>query len=253
MPDRARTSVCMAAYNGSQFIEEQIRSILTELDDDDELVIVNDCSTDSTVRVVRDIADPRIRLISNEHNLGYVKTFERALAESTGDYVFLSDQDDIWIPGRLKEMKAALEDKLMVVSNCSHFGGAAGRFHDMRVRPGDSERHFANIVGILVGYRLHWGCAMGLRSELLKLALPFPSRMSESHDQYLAMAGNVLGSIRYLEQDTILHRLHGENLTPDKIRGPVAIMKARLAFLGGLATLLWRRITMRTPLDSTEA
>lgn len=253
MPDRARTSVCMAAYNGSQFIEEQIRSILPELEEDDELVIINDCSTDSTVSVVRGIDDPRIRLISNEHNLGYVKTFERALAESTGDYVFLSDQDDIWIPGRLKEMKAALEDNLMVVSNCSHFGGAAGRFHHIRVRPADSERHIANIIGILVGYRLHWGCAMGLRSELLKLALPFPSRMSESHDQFLAMAGNVSRSIRYLEADTILHRLHGENLTPDKIRGPVPVLKARLSFVGGLATLIWRRITLRATLNSSEA
>ena len=237
----------MAAYNGSQFIEAQIRSILPELGDEDELVVVNDCSTDSTVRVVEAIADPRIRLVSNDDNLGYVKTFERALAESTGEYIFLSDQDDIWIPGRLKDMKAALEDKLMVVSNCSHFGGASGRFHDIRVRPADSERHLANIAGILVGYRLHWGCAMGLRSELLELALPFPSYMHESHDQYLAMAGNLAGSVRYLEQDTILHRLHGENLTPDRIRGPVAIMKARLVFLASLASLIRRRLTTWKP------
>lgn len=250
MPDRARTSVCMAAYNGSQFIEEQIRSILPEMGDEDELVIIDDCSTDSTVSVVRSIQDPRIRLINNDRNLGYVKTFERALAESTGDYVFLSDQDDVWIPGRLKDMKAALADRMMVVSNCAHFGGASGRFHDIRVRPADSDRHLANIAGILVGYRLHWGCAMGLRSELLKLALPFPSYMRESHDQYLAMAGNVAGSVRYLEQDTILHRLHGENLTPDKIRGPIAIVKARLVFLGGLAALVWRRLTLQNTLKS---
>lgn len=246
MPDRARTSVCMAAYNGSQFIEEQIRSILPELGDDDEVVVVDDCSTDSTVSVVKAIGDPRIRIISNEHNMGYVKTFERALKESKGDYIFLSDQDDVWIPGRIKQMTAALQDKMMVVSNCSHFGGAGGRFHDIRLRSADSERHAANIAGILVGYRLHWGCAMGMRSELLELALPFPAYMRESHDQYLAMAGNVAGSIAYLDEDTILHRLHGDNLTPGKVRGPAAILKARLAFLGNLGILVRRRLGTRS-------
>lgn len=242
MPDHVRKSVCLAAYNGSRFIEEQLRSILPELDDDDEVVIVDDCSTDSTVAVVSSIADPRIRLIRNDHNLGYVKSFERALTESTGEYVFLSDQDDIWMPGRVKQMTAALQDKMMVVSNCSHFGGEAGRFHEIRLRSADSERHVANIAGILVGYRLHWGCAMALRSELLSLALPFPSRMRESHDQFLAMAGNVARSIAYLDEDTILHRLHSNNLTPDKVRGPATILRARMVFFGNLAVLVRRRL-----------
>ncbi len=250
MPDRAQISVCMAAYNGAQFIEEQIRSILSELSDTDEVVIVEDCSTDATVSVVNAISDPRIRLISNDQNVGYVRSFERALQESTGDYVFLSDQDDIWVTGRVAQMKAALQDRMMVVSNCTHFGGQAGRFHNIRVRSSDSQRHAANIMGILVGYRLHWGCAMALRAELLSFALPFPSYMRESHDQYLAMAGNVAGSIAYLDEDTILHRLHGDNLTPGKVRGPLAILKARLAFLGNLVTLVRRRISRGRPFIS---
>lgn len=240
MDNRARKSVCMAAYNGSLFIEEQIRSILPELDDGDEIVIVDDCSTDATAAVIGAISDPRIRLLTNGHNMGYVKTFERALGSSTGDYIFLSDQDDIWLPGRVKQMMEALQDKMMVVSNCSHFGGGAGRFHEIRLRSSDSNRRAANIIGILVGYRLHWGCAMAFRSDLLKLALPFPVRMRESYDQFLAMAGNVAGSIAYLEEDTVLHRLHGSNVTPARIRGPLAILRARTVFAGSLAILIGR-------------
>lgn len=246
MENHARKSVCMAAYNGSQFIEEQIRSILPELDDGDEVIIVDDCSTDDTAAVVRAISDPRIRLLTNERNMGYVKTFERALRSSTGDYIFLSDQDDIWLPGRVKQMVEALQDKMMVVSNCSHFGGGAGRFHEIRLRSSDSGRPVANIAGILVGYRLHWGCAMALRADLLSLVLPFPSRMRESYDQFLAMAGNVAGSIRYLEEDTVLHRLHGSNLTPARIRGPLPILRARAVFAGNLAILI-RRLRRARP------
>ncbi|MDV7237616.1 glycosyltransferase, partial [Listeria monocytogenes] len=94
-----RISVCMAAYNGANHIREQIESILLELSATDELVIIDDCSTDSTKSVVEGIGDPRIRLIAGTTNAGYVRTFERALSESRGRYVFLSDQDDIWIPG----------------------------------------------------------------------------------------------------------------------------------------------------------
>jgi glycosyltransferase involved in cell wall biosynthesis len=81
----------MAAYNGSLHIGEQIHSILAELGSNDELVIVNDASTDATSEIVRAIEDSRIRLIDSEANSGYVRTFERALTEARGEYVFLSD------------------------------------------------------------------------------------------------------------------------------------------------------------------
>ena len=95
-----RVSVCMATYNGASFVSAQIESILAQLVDDDELVIVDDASTDDTVAVVESIGDPRIRIIRQNVNQGYVRTFERALREATGDVLLLSDQDDLWLPGR---------------------------------------------------------------------------------------------------------------------------------------------------------
>lgn len=81
---------------------------------------------------------------------------------------------------------------------------------------------------------------MAFKSNLKELALPFPSHMSESHDQWLAMCGNFSKSIAYLEDDTILHRLHNENLTPRKMRGISKIVRARAAFLANLVTLALR-------------
>lgn len=228
---KPRVSVCMAAYNGARHIEEQIRSILTEIGPHDELVVVNDFSTDATPDIVAGINDPRIRLIRAERNNGYVRTFEWALSEARGEFIFLSDQDDVWLPGRVERMITAMDGKDMVVSNCKHFDGPLGTFHEIRLRPEDSDHNVRNILGIVVGYRLHWGCAMAFRNTLLHQVLPFPAYMTESHDQWIATVGNVNRSIVYLEEDTILHRLHGENLTPHGIRSVSKIMRARVAFV----------------------
>jgi glycosyltransferase involved in cell wall biosynthesis len=239
-PSAPRISVCMAAYNGSLHIGEQIRSILAELGSDDELIIVNDASTDATSEIIKAIEDPRIRLFDSDVNSGYVRTFERSLTQARGDYVFLSDQDDIWIPGRVELMVGALQQNRMVASNCQHIEGPLGRFHEIRLRAEDSPHRVRNIIGILVGYRLHWGCAMAFRRELLSQILPFPAHMSESHDQWIALVGNMNRSITYLEENTILHRLHGQNLTPPGMRGLTEILKARVAFINNI-TIAWCR------------
>lgn len=241
-----RVSVCMAAYNGARHIGEQISSILSELQDNDELVIVNDSSTDNTAEVIRSVGDPRIRLIEAESNAGYVRTFERALGEARGRFVFLSDQDDVWIPGRVELMISALADHEMVVSNCEHVDGTPGTFHELRLRSSDSRHAVRNILGIVIGYRLHWGCAMAFRASMLEQILPFPPYMSESHDQWIAMVGNVNKSIVYLDEDTIRHRLHGENLTPHGIRSAGKIFRARIAFLRNVATAISRARRTRT-------
>lgn len=236
----------MAAYNGAAFIEEQLRSILSELLTVDEVVVVDDKSTDNTLDIVESIGDSRIRVLRNTQNLGYVRTFERALREAEGDVLFLSDQDDIWLPGRVDAMLAAMGPHLMVVSNCEHIGDGGGRFHDIRLKARDSTHHARNILGILVGYRLHWGCAMAMRRELLPVVVPFPTFVRESHDQYLAMAANVAGSIEYMEQDTILHRLHGSNLTPSGLRSVGKIFRARADFFRELLVLR-RRVRRAAP------
>jgi glycosyltransferase involved in cell wall biosynthesis len=226
-----RVSVCLAAYNGATHIEEQIESILSELDTHDELIVVDDKSTDDTADIVRGIHDDRIRFVQAVANAGYVRTFERALMEARGEFVFLSDQDDVWIPGRVEAMISAMDGKDVVASNCEHFDGPPGTFHEIRLRAEDSEHFVRNIIGIVVGYRLHWGCAMAVRNRILEQILPFPPHMAESHDQWIAMVGNVNRSIIYLEADTILHRLHGENLTPQGIRSASKIIRARVAFV----------------------
>lgn len=238
-------TVCMATYNGERYVEEQLHSILPELGEADEVVVVDDASSDSTVAIIQSIADSRIRIIEHKENRGYTATFEEALSLAQGSYIFLSDQDDVWVPGRIDVMLAALRRSQLVVGNCTHFGGELTWFLRLRLRSADSTHRVRNILGILVGYRLHWGSAMGIRAEFRRLALPFPEGTTESHDQWLALAANVLGDVRYLDRDVVLHRLHTRNVTPNGIRGIRAIARARWQFLKDLIVAIRRLHKLR--------
>lgn len=238
-PAAVRASVCMASYNGSAYITEQLASILEQLGPADELVIVDDASTDGTRDAVRAFSDGRIRLLEAASNQGYVKSFEQAVLASRGSRIFLADQDDIWIEGRLELMLAALEKFAVVASNFDVLGGGP-RPSIPRLRSGDSNRRGSNLAGVLVGYRAYYGCGMAFRREVLGLFAPVPRYLKESHDLWLAICGNVLGSIGHLDESTLLRRIHGENATPQGWRSLRVILSAR-AILLRLMGEAWRR------------
>ena len=95
-------SIAMTTYNGEKYLREQLDSILNQTYKDFELIICDDCSTDSTVQIIKSYIDPRIKLFINEKNLGFKKNFEKAIKLCTGEYIALSDQDDIWELDHLK-------------------------------------------------------------------------------------------------------------------------------------------------------
>ena len=99
-----RISVCMACYNGEKYIEEQILSILPQLNESDELIIIDDHSSDNTGKIVQELKDNRIKYVFNEKNLGVNRSFEKAIKKAKNDYIFMADQDDLWTEGRVERM-----------------------------------------------------------------------------------------------------------------------------------------------------
>ncbi|HOF62870.1 MAG TPA: glycosyltransferase [Dermatophilaceae bacterium] len=99
-------SVCLATYNGQRYLDEQLRSILDQLGPDDEVIISDDASTDDTLSVARAARDRRVRILDLTDRVGYSKNFERAVSAATGEIIFLSDQDDVWLPGKVERMVA---------------------------------------------------------------------------------------------------------------------------------------------------
>ena len=89
-------SVCIATYNGEKYIREQLDSILPQLGLDDEVIISDDSSTDNTLKIIEEYNDCRIKIFSNNKFYSPILNFENALKKAQGDFIFLSDQDDIW-------------------------------------------------------------------------------------------------------------------------------------------------------------
>lgn len=246
MADGVRASVCMAAYNGERFIEEQVLSILAQLGPDDELVIVDDASADGTVAVVSAVTDRRVHLTVNTANKGYVATFEEALKRARGEYLFLADQDDVWVEGRHDAMLAALQTHDMVAGNLETLGRSGtlqGPFgqRDWRLRVASSGHRVRNTVGILAGAMPYYGCAMGMRRSVLTRALPFPRFLHESHDLWLALVGNLTGRLAHLDDRVTARRLHETNQTPTRPRGVIPALRSRLMLLRLIGELMGRR------------
>src|SRR5690606_26359089 len=95
-----KISVCMATYNGENHIEEQLESILKQLKDNDEVIISDDGYSDKTIELIKGFNDPRIKLFLNSFR-NIILNFEFALSKATGDFIFLSDQDDIWYDNKV--------------------------------------------------------------------------------------------------------------------------------------------------------
>ena len=101
-------SVCMATFNGEKYIKEQIQSILNQLSLDDEVIISDDGSSDKTLEVINHINDKRIKVFTNTHKHGFTHNFENALNHANGEYIFLSDQDDIWAEEKVNKVMESL-------------------------------------------------------------------------------------------------------------------------------------------------
>lgn len=243
-----RISVCMATYNGAPYVCEQMNSILEQLGPSDEVVVVDDASTDDTVDRLHAIGDRRVRVLESAENRGYVRGFEESLRNAHGQFILLSDQDDVWEPGRVRAIVGALTHAEVVATNLGTLGGPnriSGPYgqSDWRLRERDSRRNLRNIVAILIGNRPYYGCAMGLRREALDRLLPFPSFLDESHDLWVALYGNVIRSVVHLDVRSVRRRFHGANATPERPRGPLQVARSRALLLRSVIEL--RRRTRR--------
>ena len=93
--NREMISVCIATFNGGKYIREQIMSVLPQLNEKDEIIISDDGSTDDTIYILESLHDQRIKIYVNEREHGFIWNFENALMKSSGDIIFLCDQDDV--------------------------------------------------------------------------------------------------------------------------------------------------------------
>ena len=111
-----KVSVALAAYNGEKYIAEQLHSILVQLRSDDEVIVSDDNPGGETERIVREMAasDKRIHYFEGPGQ-GVIKNFEYAISKTTGDIIFLSDQDDVWMPDKVHAITREIKDGAVLV------------------------------------------------------------------------------------------------------------------------------------------
>lgn len=201
-------SIAMATYNGAKYLREQLESIAAQTRLPDELVVCDDASSDETVSILEDFAASapfHVRIERNESNLGFAQNFGKALSLCTGDIVFLSDQDDWWLPEKIDTQLRYLEQHpACMVVMC-----------DQEICDGELHRSgvtkLENIRG--AGYSeasFITGCCMAIRQQFVSLALPVPEH-ERAHDTWIGRLSNAMQAKHVIDKPLQLYRRHGEN------------------------------------------
>ncbi len=246
-------SVCMAVYNGEKFLREQIDSILPQLLQEDEIIIVDDCSTDKSISIINSYNDRRIRLYKNEHNLGYVKSFEKTISLSNKEYVFLADQDDIWCNNRVDLMLKLLNKYKVVVGGTVYFRNKLEIENTPnQVISGYIRRSYiSELIKTVVGIGCYDkpGCATAFNSSLKKIILPFPLNVTYknmcAHDLWISICASVLNCDFYCKKPVQYHRLHSNNSSLSKTRNIFVLIIDRLNRIICMLILFFRYVEAR--------
>lgn len=211
-----KISVCMATYNGSRYIREQISSILNQLNDKDELIISDDGSTDGTIDIINSFNDNRIVLLNHRRNNNVRKNiyphylvssnFENALKSSSGDVIFLSDQDDIWVENKIELMLPYFKDYSLVMSDCFVIDNKGLVISDSFFKGKEySEGTVRNVLR-----PIYQGCCVGFRRDVLDISLPFPKKVM-LHDAWLGILSEHVGKNKFISDRLIYYRRHQDN------------------------------------------
>ena len=201
-------SVCMATYNGEQYLKRQLDTILDQLDPSDELIISDDQSTDGTVQLIQSYQDPRIKLLEHESFNSPVFNMEYALKQANGDTIFLADQDDVWLPGKVSRMVQLLEHYDLAISNAYIVDENEKVIHDSYFQWKKSSPGFWKNLR----KNAFLGCAMAFNRKVLKAALPFPENLI-MHDVWIGLLAERLGKVKFDEEKLMLYRRHALNFT----------------------------------------
>lgn len=201
-----RISVCIATYNGEKYISQQLKSILNQLGNNDEVVISDDSSTDNTIGLIESLNDKRVTLLKNNHYYNPVYNFENAIKHAKGEYIFLSDQDDVWLENKVSIVLHELTHKDVVVTDCKIVDDNLNVIADSYFEFKNSGKGlFKNLFS-----NRYLGCCMAFNRKILDKALPFPPKLP-MHDIWLGFIAEVFYSSVFIKIPLILHRRHSTN------------------------------------------
>ena len=218
-------SVAMAVYNGEKYLETQMDSILQQTMPADEIIIVDDCSTDESVEIIQRYQKqhPQIKLFQNESNLGYKRNFRRAVGLCQGSLVFLCDQDDLWLPDKISVMADLMESNpdIHVLASSFEFMNANGEVYSVKPRKGMSNNNMYlrpvkknDLVPVtfdeFCSHNYFQGCSMALSKKAANAYLTnWTDRIP--HDWLIALLTSHDNGFYFLNKPLFCYRTHSQN------------------------------------------
>jgi glycosyltransferase involved in cell wall biosynthesis len=230
-------SILLCCYNGADYLEEQIGSILHQTYPNIELIISDDASTDDTPALLEKyLNNPAIVIRFNDKNMGLQKNIEMAFSLSKGHFICFADQDDYWLPEKVGKLYKAINNYSLVYSD-SELVDAKGNSLDRKLSDFRKLQNVHDSKGFSVDNAVSGHSMMATR-ELLQHALPIPPE--HFHDWWIAVQASNLNGIKYLDEKLTLYRQHTNNVTPsyiEKATGSRTLNKRYKQFLQELKGL----------------
>jgi len=214
-------SIAMATYNagkdGGKYLRMQLDSILAQTIQEYEVVVCDDNSLDGTVDILKEYAerDSRFRIYENEVNLGIVKNFERAITLCEGEYIALSDQDDVWLPDHIETLIGAIGDKMLVCGNMLLIdanGELISEYPCSYLQSIDwlPEDDIDKAYSIIYFFNCFLGQSILFRKELVKYILPIPSDI-HFHDFWFSLSACFHGGLNFTDKIVTKYRRYTDN------------------------------------------
>lgn len=240
MVEDVKVSVVMAVYNGAQYLVEQLDSIREQTCQPDEVIICDDVSSDSSVAIIKwyieeNDLDGFWSLYVNEKNLGYADNFYQGMRKAKGKYIFLCDQDDIWLSDKIEKMVGIMEQNSQIQMLASeyepyYFTEDAPKISlsVLKRMTNDGSLEFVdlNYGNIFIGSE---GCTMCVRKELLDCTKAY-WYSGWPHDEYVWKMSQCLGGCYVYHHITLKRRLHSNNVSKKKMHK----LGRRISFLQNL-------------------
>lgn len=204
-------SIALCTYNGAVFIREQLDSIFNQTYPNLELVIIDDHSTDDTVDILRSYQTKfqNITLYVNDANLGVNKSFSKAINLCNGEFIAISDQDDIWLPNRIENSYRYIGNNTLLYSNSLLIDESGNDLHRRMFR--NSEFYSGDDPRILSFYNNIAGHTILFKSDIKKDILPIPE--CSHYDWWIAFVSANHRGIIYLDIPLVMHRIHSNNIS----------------------------------------
>jgi len=235
-----KINVILATYNGAKYVTEQIQSILLNFahlpEYECRLLVSDDSSSDETSAIINRFheQDARIELLDNSKKGGVRQNFHHLIMHTTADYTFFSDQDDLWLPNKMRlfmdrfnELEQQKQGPILVHSDLCVADKNLSPIHISMFTYQNLDRD--PVFGKLMVNNSVTGCVMACNHELFDQARN--SRIGESimHDWYMAMLAKATGRVSFVDNSLILYRQHGGN-----------VLGARSASLGSVLGMVFQ-------------